>query len=68
MVTVDKILDEITALDENSRTLLLDILFKRQIETRRKEIASNARKAKKEAANGNLTPMSASEIIQRLNK
>ena len=68
MVTVDKILDEITQLDTASREVILEVLLKRQIEERRKDIATNIKSSKKEYASGKLIPASAREIILQLNK
>lgn len=52
--TIDKVLDEIMQLDFSSREMLIDIVRKRQVEERRKEIARNARKAKAEFKRGKL--------------
>ena len=69
MITIDKALDSYMQLDFNSRELLLEVLQKRQIEERRKQIAINVKKAKQDFANGKLSkPMTAKECIESLNK
>ena len=67
MVTLDSTLDSIMQLDFASREMLLEILQKRQVEARRDEIAKNAKKTMKEYHNGQLVPMTAKEVIDRLN-
>ncbi len=66
MFTLDKVLDDIMQLDYSTREMLLDILKKRQIEERRKEIAANARKAKSDFKRGKLKARSAKEVIRHL--
>jgi len=66
MFTFDKVLDEIMDLDFSSREMLLEILRKRQIEERRKEIARNARKAQSDFSSGKYKPLTASEAIKQL--
>ena len=68
MVTIDKILDEITQLDMDSRDMLIEILNKRRIEERRNDIADNARKTKKDFDAGKIKIYSAKEAIKKLNK
>ncbi|MEI6815621.1 MAG: hypothetical protein WCL14_03345 [Bacteroidota bacterium] len=68
MVTIDKILDEITQLDMDSRDMLIEILNKRRIEESRNEIADNACKTKKDFDAGKIKIHSAKEAIQKLNK
>ena len=46
MITLNETLDSIMKLDSSSREILLEILQKRQIEERHKEIAQNAKKGK----------------------
>lgn len=66
MFTIDKVLDEIMQFDFNTREMLLEILRKRQIAERRKEIAANARKAKAEFKNGKLKHRTSAEAIKHL--
>jgi len=66
MVTIDSTLDDIMQLDFASREMLLEILQKRQIETRRSEIAKNAKQSLKEYHAGKTTPVTADEAIQKL--
>ena len=67
MITIDKILDEMMKLDFSSREMLLEILYRRNIEEKRKEITHNARNAKKEFSKRKLKPISAEAVIARLN-
>ena len=67
-MTLDQALNDFMQLDENSREMLLDILLKRRAETRRDEIARNAKKSLKEYRSGKYTPLSDDEsIINHLN-
>lgn len=69
MITIDKALDSYMQLDFNSRELLIEVLQKRQIEERRKQIAVNVKKAKHDFANGKLLKhKTAKECIESLNK
>ena len=52
-MTFDRKLDEIMKLDYSSKELLFDLLQKRLIEERRNQIATNAKKSKKEFSKGN---------------
>lgn len=67
MFTIDKVLDEIMQLDFATREMLVDILHKRQIEERRKDIAGNARKARSAFKHGKLKAHTSSEVIRHLN-
>jgi hypothetical protein len=66
MATFQQTLDEFMQLDFSSKEMLLDILNKRMAEERRKKIAANAKKAKTELKKGEITPSSASDIIDEL--
>jgi len=66
MATIDSTLADIMTMDYASREMLLEILQKRQIESRRAEIAKNAKKSLKEFHSGNFTPLSAEEAIKQL--
>ena len=67
MITLNETLDSIMKLDSSSREILLEILQKRQIEERRKEIAHNGKKAKDDLKAGKLKITHASEVISILN-
>ena len=67
MITLDQSLDTIMQMDFSSREMLLEILQKRQIEERRKEIADNAKQAKADFKYGKITPSNAADIIRTLN-
>ena len=47
--------------------MLLEILQKRQVEERRKEIAKNGKRAKADYKSGKIAAISASDIISTLN-
>lgn len=68
MVTIDSALDDIMKLDYASREMPLEILQKRQIESRRDEIAKNAKKSLKDYRSGKLQPLTADEMWEKLNK
>jgi hypothetical protein len=67
MVTIDSTLEDIMQLDFDSREMLLEILQKRQIEARRDEIAKHAKESLRDYHAGKLQPMSAQEVIEKLN-
>ncbi|WP_184545881.1 hypothetical protein [Mucilaginibacter sp. FT3.2] len=67
MVTINSTLDDIMQLDFASRELLLEILQKRQIEARREGIAKTAKRSVKEYRAGHNSPLSADEVIAKLN-
>lgn len=67
MATIDSTLDDIMKMDFASREMILEILQKRQIEARRSEMAKNAKKSIKDYFVGENTPMSAEELINKLN-
>ncbi|MDZ4846982.1 MAG: hypothetical protein SH857_15720 [Chitinophagales bacterium] len=66
MFTIDKVLDEIMQLDFSSREMLIDIVRKRQIEEKRKQIASYAHKAKAALKRGKLKAVSAAKLSMHL--
>lgn len=67
MVKFDKALDTIMKLDSSSREMLIEILKKRQIEERRKEIEQNAKSAIALFKKGKLKSHTAKEILRELN-
>jgi hypothetical protein len=67
MVTINSTLEDIMQLDYASREMLLEILQKRQVESRRDEMAKNAKKSLKEYHSGKLPAFTAEEVIERLN-
>ena len=67
MRTIDETLDTIMQMDFSTREILLEILQKRQIEDRRKEIADNGKKAKEDFKTGKIVPATAADIIGDLN-
>lgn len=67
MVTINSTLEDIMQLDFASREMLLEILQKRQIEARRDEIAKTAKKSLKEFHSGKNVPLSADDVISKLN-
>jgi len=62
-MTLDQALTDIMQLDDNSREMLLDILLRRQVETRRDEIARNVKKSIKEYRSGKYASLSTEEAI-----
>lgn len=54
-------------LDYTSREMLLEILQKRQIEDRRDEMAKSAKHTLKEYNSGKILPLTAEEVIEKLN-
>jgi hypothetical protein len=67
MVTIDSTLEDIMQLDYASREMLLEILQKRQIEVRRNNIAKTAKQTLKEYHSGKITPLTADEVVKKLN-
>jgi len=68
MVTINSTLEDIMQLDYASREMLLEILQKRQIEARREEIAKTAKQTLRSYHSGKLQPLTAEEIVKKLNK
>lgn len=54
-------------MDFLSREMLLEILQKRQIEERRKEMFQNGKRAKVDFKSGKITPSNANDVIKKLN-
>ena len=67
MATIDSTLEDFMKMDYNTREMLLDILQKRQIEARRKDIAKSAKQSIKSFRSGQLKAETADELIARLN-
>jgi hypothetical protein len=67
MVTLNETLDSIMKLDSSSREMLLEILQKRQVEERRKEIAKNAKQARADFKSRKLKPTTAADAVSILN-
>ena len=66
MVRLKSILDDIMQLDYTSREMILEILQKRQIESRRELMADNAKKSVKEYHAGKTQPLPLAETLNRL--
>ena len=66
MSPINKTLEAIMQLDFNTREILLQILEKRQIEDRRKEIARHAKTAAASFKKGKQTYLSSAEVIRKL--
>ncbi len=64
--SVDKVLDEIMQLDYATREMLVEIISKRQIEERRKEISQNAKKSLTDYKRGKSKVYSSRELICHL--
>lgn len=67
MITIDQTLDTIVQMDFSSREMLIEILQKRQIEERRKEIVVNGKQAKEDFKSGKIVPANADDVIRTLN-
>jgi len=66
MVTLESTLNDFMKLDYNTREMLLEIMQKRQIEVRRKEIAKAAKHSLKDYREGKFKAETANELISRL--
>ena len=66
MITIDSALDKIMQLDFQSREMLIEILQKRQIEDKRNKIHDSALNSLKDYHDGKSKPLSASNIIEKL--
>lgn len=67
MATIDSTLNDFMKLDFNTREMVLEILQKRQIESRRNDMAKSAKKSLKAYQSGKLKVEDAEELIARLN-
>lgn len=66
MSNLENALESIMQMDFETREMLLEILQKRQIETRRIEIARNGRAAKRAYEAGRTKAMDVSEVLVKL--
>lgn len=66
MITLDNALDAAMQLSYEQKQMLIKILWKRQIEARREEIAANAREATRAFRAGELQTESIDELLARL--
>ena len=66
MKTLETVLDEIRELDLSTQELLLEVLQRRIVEARRKEIVQNAAEAESEYRSGKAFKGSAAEVIKKL--
>lgn len=67
MKTFNETSDSIMQLDTSSMEMLFEILQKRQVEKRHKEIAKNGKRARSDYKSGKIAKASASDIIYTLN-
>jgi hypothetical protein len=67
-VTLDQVIDTALQLPPEQQDMLVEILQKRRIETRRQEIAADARKSTAAFRKGKLKAQSAEEVIADLHK
>lgn len=67
VITLNDTLDSIMQLDSSPREMLLEILQKRQIEERRKEIAENAEQTKADFKSKKNRATTAAKVISILN-
>jgi hypothetical protein len=68
MQTLEKILDDIMALDIDERILISDILNKRRIEEERQQIAFLAKETIQEYHAGKYKSKTAEEVLEELHK
>ena len=66
MITLDQAIDTVMQLSHEQRQMLIDILLKREAESRRDEIAENAREAVRAFHAGELKSETAEQLITRL--
>ncbi len=66
MTTLDQALDTAMKLSHEQKQMLIEILWKRQIEERRDEIAANAREAIRAFHAGELKTETMDELLTRL--
>jgi ATP phosphoribosyltransferase regulatory subunit HisZ len=66
MVTLDQALDAAMQLPPDQQEMLIQILHNRRIESRREEIAQNAKTSIAEFHSGQLKPLTAEEAIAEL--
>lgn len=67
-ITLDQAIDTALQLPPEQQEMLVDILRRRQIESRRAEIARDARKSLKDARAGKLKAQSAQDVIADLHR
>lgn len=67
-VTLDQALDLAMQLSPEEREMLLNIIYRREIEARRQEIAENAQASISDFHAGKLQPHSAEEVIDELRR
>ena len=67
MLSFHKVLDLVMGLPVADRDTLLDILNKRRIEERRKQLANEVRESLELYKSGKLSSQSAEEVIKELN-
>lgn len=65
-MTFEQVLDSAMELPSEQRDMLADILYRRHIADRRREIAANARSSIALFQSGELKPQSADELIAEL--
>jgi len=66
MIAFDQVLDTVMQLPLEQQEMLLEIIHKRHIENRRREIAEDAQKTIAAFQSGQLKPQSAEKIIAEL--
>ena len=66
MITLDQAIDIVQQLPAEQQEILVDILYHRHVEKRRREIAEDAKKSISDFHAGRLQPKSVQEIISEL--
>jgi hypothetical protein len=68
MVTLEQTLNDFEELSADEQNLLTEIIIKRSIENKRRQIAEDAEQSIKEYRSGKYKPMTADEAIEELRK
>lgn len=66
MITLDQAIDTIQQLPAEQQEMLFDIVYRRRMESRREEIARDARRSIADFYTGRLKPQSIGEILSEL--
>ncbi len=66
MITLDQAIDTVQQLPTEQQEILVDILYHRHVEKRRREIAEDSKKSIADFHEGRLQPKSVQEIISEL--
>lgn len=68
MLTLDQVIDNAIQLPPEQQGMLIDILYKRQVEMRRNEIAKDAKRSIMDFHKGKIKPQPLSKILEELHE